>query len=141
MTLSAFALKTVNNPLRIIDYKAESEFQLQRERNELTAKLGEMQETVTRISQQRQAACRVFAETRKLIDELSLRRLPALYVRPFLKRVRAVIESTRTLPSPPRGGPPPAPSPTPESPGAPGGGTSGPGSATLAACRDRAQAS
>ena len=83
------------------DYMAESEFQLQRQRNDLMVQLGELREAATKIAQQRQATYRLVTETRKLIDELSLRRLPGLHVRKFLRRVRELLGGSRATPHTP----------------------------------------
>jgi hypothetical protein len=85
------------------DYKAESEFQLQRKRNELQSELDDLKQTATKIAQQRQVTYRMVAETRKLLDELSLRRLPGLHVRKFMREAREILEASRSGPhSPPR---------------------------------------
>lgn len=83
------------------DYMAESEFQLQRQRNDLMVQLGELREAATKIAQQRQATYRLVTETRKLIDELSLRRLPGLHVRKFLRRARELLGGSRATPHTP----------------------------------------
>lgn len=85
------------------EYKAESEFQLQRKRNELQSELDDLKQTATKIAQQRQVTYRMVAETRKLLDELSLRRLPGLHVRKFMREAREILEASRSGPhSPPR---------------------------------------
>lgn len=71
-----------------LNYMAETEFKLQRQRNELQAQLGEKKESLVRVSQQ-------LTDLRKLIDELSLQRIPWLRVRSFQQRAREVLGAPR----------------------------------------------
>ncbi len=103
------------------NYKAESEFQLQRQRNDLEAQrnelalknsdleaqVDELMRESAKIAVQRQTAVRTIAEARRLVNELTRHRLPGLHVRKFLRVVRTILDPWTPRELPPPSGPPP----------------------------------
>jgi hypothetical protein len=73
------------------DYLAESEFELQRQRNVLMAEVVDLKQSLTKMATQRQEGRRTLGEARKLLDDMSLRWVPELRVRQFLRKIRDVV--------------------------------------------------